>query len=47
MAAGPRVFIDESQAQKTHDAVGAEFSGWLSFQPLYDKIVREQPDLLE
>jgi hypothetical protein len=26
--------------------VGSEFAGWLSFQPLYDKIVSEQPDLL-
>jgi ribulose-5-phosphate 4-epimerase/fuculose-1-phosphate aldolase len=47
MAAGPRVPIDPEQAQKTHDYVGSEFAGWLSFQPLYDKIVREQPDLLE
>jgi len=47
MAAGPRVPIDADQAQKTHDAVGTEFAGWLSFQPLYDKIVREQPDLLD
>ena len=46
MAAGPRVPIDPEQAQKTHDYVGSEFAGWLSFQPLYDKIVREQPDLL-
>src|SRR3954463_7135527 len=46
MAAGPRVSIDPEQAQKTHDYVGSEFAGWLSFQPLYDKIVREQPDLL-
>jgi ribulose-5-phosphate 4-epimerase/fuculose-1-phosphate aldolase len=47
MAAGPRVPIDPEQAQKTHDNVGSEFAGWLSFQPLYDKIVREQPDLLD
>jgi ribulose-5-phosphate 4-epimerase/fuculose-1-phosphate aldolase len=47
MAAGPRVPIDADQAQKTHDFVGSEFAGWLSFQPLYDKIVREQPDLLD
>jgi ribulose-5-phosphate 4-epimerase/fuculose-1-phosphate aldolase len=46
MAAGPRVPIDPEQAQKTHDFVGSEFAGWLSFQPLYDKIVSEQPDLL-
>jgi ribulose-5-phosphate 4-epimerase/fuculose-1-phosphate aldolase len=47
MAAGPRVPIDPEQAQKTHDYVGSEFAGWLSFQPLYDKVVREQPDLLD
>ncbi|MFL6241013.1 MAG: class II aldolase/adducin family protein [Actinomycetes bacterium] len=47
MAAGPRVPIDAEQAQKTHDYVGSEFAGWLSFQPLYDKIVRDQPDLLD
>ena len=47
MAAGPRVRIDPEQAQKTHDYVGSEFAGWLSFQPLYDKIVREQPDVLD
>jgi ribulose-5-phosphate 4-epimerase/fuculose-1-phosphate aldolase len=47
MAAGARVMIDAEQAQKTHDFVGSEFAGWLSFQPLYDKIVHEQPDLLE
>jgi ribulose-5-phosphate 4-epimerase/fuculose-1-phosphate aldolase len=47
MAAGPRVPIDADQAQRTHDQVGMEFAGWLSFQPLYDKIVREQPDLLD
>ena len=25
----------------------ATIAGWLSFQPLYDRIVREQPDLLD
>jgi ribulose-5-phosphate 4-epimerase/fuculose-1-phosphate aldolase len=47
MAAGKRVPIDAEQASKTHDQVGSEFAGWLSFQPLYDKIVAEQPDLLD
>jgi ribulose-5-phosphate 4-epimerase/fuculose-1-phosphate aldolase len=46
-AAGDVVHIDPDQAQKTHDYVGHEFAGWLSFQPLYEKIVREQPDLLD
>ncbi len=46
-AAGQVVHIDPEQAAKTHEQVGREFVGWLSFQPLYDKIVREQPDLLD
>ena len=47
MAAGPRVLIDADQAGKTHQQVGSEVAGWISFQPLYDRIVREQPDLLD
>ena len=46
-AAGKVVHIDPDQAAKTHDQVGTEFVGWLSFQPLYAKITREQPDLLD
>ncbi|MGN6473640.1 MAG: class II aldolase/adducin family protein [Mycobacteriales bacterium] len=46
-AAGKVVHIDLDQAKKTHDVVGSELAGWLSFQPLYEKIVREQPDLLD
>ncbi len=47
MAAGPRFMIDPGPAAKTAQQVGSEIAGWLSFQPLYDKIVREQPDLLD
>jgi ribulose-5-phosphate 4-epimerase/fuculose-1-phosphate aldolase len=46
-SAGPVVRIDPEQAELTHGQVGTEKMGWLSFQPLYDKIVREQPDLLD
>jgi ribulose-5-phosphate 4-epimerase/fuculose-1-phosphate aldolase len=46
-AAGKVVHIDAEQAAKTHEQVGRDFVGWLSFQPLYEKIVREQPDLLD
>jgi ribulose-5-phosphate 4-epimerase/fuculose-1-phosphate aldolase len=46
-AAGKVVHIDLDQAKKTHDVVGSELAGWFSFQPLYEKIVREQPDLLD
>lgn len=46
-AAGPLVPIDPDMAARTAKQVGNEVAGWLSFQPLYDVIVREQPDLLE
>jgi ribulose-5-phosphate 4-epimerase/fuculose-1-phosphate aldolase len=46
-AAGTPVLIDQDQAQVTSTQVGSDLAGWLSFQPLYDRIVREQPDLLD
>ncbi len=46
-AAGTVVHIDLDQAKQTHDYVGSELAGWISFQPLYTKIVKEQPDLLD
>ncbi|TMK88951.1 MAG: class II aldolase/adducin family protein, partial [Actinobacteria bacterium] len=46
-AAGTPVKIDKDQAELTAGQVGNAFGGWLGFQPLYDRIVREQPDLLE
>jgi hypothetical protein len=46
-AAGKVVHIDPDQADKTHRVVGSELAGWFSFQPLYAKITREQPDLLD
>src|SRR3954467_7474579 len=45
-AAGKVVHIDAEQAQKTSEVVGSEIAGWFSFQPLWAKITREQPDLL-
>ena len=46
-AAGDPVLIDPDQAEKTAGQVGGHRTGWLSFQPLYDWIVAEQPDLLD
>ena len=46
-AAGTPVLIDPESAETTANYVGNHFAGWLSFQPLYDRIVREQPDLLD
>ena len=47
MAAGEPVLIEAEQAKTTAGQVGSEIAGWLSFQPLFDKIVAEQPDLLD
>ncbi len=46
-AAGEPIVIDDEYAALTRTQVGSAPAGWLSFQPLYDKIVRDQPDLLE
>ena len=45
-AAGTPVLIEEEMARKTSQQVGSHAAGWFSFQPLYDKIVADQPDLL-
>ena len=46
-AAGTPVHIDAAMARLTATQVGSHGAGWFSFQPLFDRIVREQPDLLE
>ena len=46
-AAGTPVPIDAEQAELTAAQVGHRASGWYSFQPLYDWITAQQPDLLE
>jgi ribulose-5-phosphate 4-epimerase/fuculose-1-phosphate aldolase len=44
---GSPVLIDEDQAEKTAKQVGGHASGRRQFQPLYDWIVAQQPDLLD
>jgi ribulose-5-phosphate 4-epimerase/fuculose-1-phosphate aldolase len=46
-AAGTPVKIDPDMAKTTSKQVGEHVAGWFSFQPLYDRIVKEQPDLLD
>ena len=46
-AAGTPVLIDPEMARLTSGQVGSHMAGWFSFQPLFDRIVGEQPDLLE
>jgi ribulose-5-phosphate 4-epimerase/fuculose-1-phosphate aldolase len=46
-AAGDPVLIDADMARLTAAQVGSHGAGYASFQPLYDWIVHDQPDLLE
>ena len=46
-AAGTPVRISEDDATHTAGQVGTHTIGWFNFQPLYQMIVRRQPDLLE
>ena len=46
-AVGKPVLIDPEDAALTAAQVGNHLTGAFQFQPLYDRIVREQPDLLE
>jgi len=46
-SAGTPVLIDPDMARTTATQVGSHLAGWFSFQPLFDRIVKEQPDLLD
>lgn len=46
-AAGTPVLIERDVAEKTALQTGGHRTGWRQFQPLYDWIVTQQPDLLE
>ena len=46
-AAGNPVLIDEEMARLTAGQVGGHAAGHFGFQPLYQKIVRDEPDLME
>jgi ribulose-5-phosphate 4-epimerase/fuculose-1-phosphate aldolase len=46
-AAGTPVPIRPEVAKLTADQTGGHRTGWYQFQPLYDQVVAEEPDLLE
>ncbi len=46
-AAGEPKAIPHEVALSTRETVGSPLAGWFSFQPLYDVITEEQPELLE
>lgn len=45
-SAGTPIIIDPATAQTTYNQVGTTNAGWFQFQPLWNRIVKEQPDLL-
>lgn len=46
-AAGKPIPIGHESAKHTQTQVGTPLVGWFAFQPLYNKILRDQPDLLD
>ncbi len=46
-AAGRPHLIDEDDARYTRDQTGFPLAGWFSFQPLWDDIVRTDPELFD
>ncbi len=46
-AAGTPCLIDAHDARFTRDQTAFPLAGWFSFQPLWDEIVRSEPDLLQ
>ena len=39
--------VSPEAAEQSFKIVGSPFSGWFQFQPLYARILKEQPDFLD
>ena len=46
-AAGTPIPIRDEVARTTAEQVGRHLAGWFSYQPIYDKILAENPDFLD
>lgn len=46
-AAGEPVVLDDETARQTAAVVGREDVGWFAFQPIWERIITEQPDLVD
>jgi ribulose-5-phosphate 4-epimerase/fuculose-1-phosphate aldolase len=46
-AAGAPVKIDPANATETRNQIGSHHAGWFQAQPLFARVLREEPDLLE
>jgi hypothetical protein len=47
MAAGGPKLIDDENAAITYNQIGNELAGWFQALPMFDRIIKEQPDLLD
>ena len=41
------IVIDHDVAVQTREAIGYEFAGWFQFQPIWQRISRDQPDIFD
>jgi hypothetical protein len=39
--------VPPDKARYSREHVGSEYIGWLHFQPIFDRLVQTQPDMLE
>jgi len=46
-AAGTPKLINAESAQQTADLIGSALAGWFSFQPMFNLIIAEQPDMFD
>ncbi len=46
-AVGPPHIIDDATARYTFEQTGFPLAGWFSFQPMWDEIVRTDPELFD
>ena len=44
-AAGTPLVIDDANAKATYATVGGEFAGWFQWQPLWQRISKDNPDI--
>ena len=45
MAAGSPTIVSDEAARYSYDLIGTDAAGWFSAQPMFDRILRDQPDL--
>lgn len=46
-AAGKPILIDHEMAARTQRQIGSHYAGWFAFQNLWQRIIKEQPDLVD